>query len=243
MRYILSLALSLIVFPLTSNAQFNDEIIVTGSRITSGSDYEQPHVVMKRRPDNVILSVSVICDTRDAKKRLEELEATMINVVNTARTMPEIELGTLIEREDDDGNEITFVKPYHQAKFGDYVTSGYRADTSAVRLVLKTKVTPAYQTEEDAMKVLNSFIESVKTKGRTEVVDDGDPIMSIISPSQYRYELVADIAQDARRVAQAFGPDYFVDVDGLEAPIVFYQTGELELTLYIPYGFDVTKRN
>lgn len=224
-----------------ANAQFSDEIIVTASKRSSNSDYQEPHVVMKRRPDNVILSVSVVCDTRNAKQRLEELEATMINVVNTARTMPEIELGTLIERQDDDGNEITFVKPYDQGKFGDYVSSGYRADTSAVRLVLKTKVTDTYKTEEDAMAVLNGFIKSVKTKGRTEVIDDGDPIMSIVNPSQYRYSLVDDIAKDAKRIAQSFGTNYHVEVDGLEAPIVFYQTGELELTLFIPYGFDVKK--
>lgn len=239
MRWITSLlALSLLSFPVTANAQ-SDEIIVTASKRVTDNGYEEPHVIMRRRPDNVILSVSVVCDTRDAVKRLRELERTMVDVIAKSRAQPEIDLGILIERDDDDGNEISFIRPYDQSKFGDYVSGGFRADTSAINLVLKTRVVDAYQTEEDAMAVLNKFIESVSTTGRTEVVSDDDPILSIISPKQYRYEIINDIAADANRVAMSFGPNYKVEIDGLEAPLVFYQTGELELTLYIPYGFDV----
>lgn len=237
-RIIIAMILSLGCLPGWAFAQM-DEIVVTATRISSGSDYEQPHVTMKRRPDNVVLSVSVICDTRDASKRLRELEATMVDVIKTAKAKPAIELGILVEREDDNGNEITFVNPYNPEKFGDYVSSGYRADTNAIRLVLKTKVTNAYNKEEDALAVLEDFIESVKTTGRTEIVSTNDPVLSIIKPGQYRYDIVSKIAKDANRVAKAFGPDYHVSVDGLESPIIFYQTGDLELTLYIPYGFDV----
>lgn len=237
-KVLLCLAGSLLSLPSPSFAQMGDEIVVTASRITS-SDYEQPHVIMKRRPDNVILSVSVICDTRDQVKRLDELQKTMVDVIAKAKSQPAIDLGILIEREDDDGNEISFVRPYDQAKFGDYVNGGYRADTSAIQLVLKTRVTDGYKTEEDALKVFETFIDSVKTTGRTEIITDDDPVLSIISPQQYRYEIIDDIAKDARRVSAAFGAGYHVEADGLEAPLVFYQTGELELTLYIPYGFDV----
>lgn len=237
MRRLLPIAFLSLALPKTATAQM-DEIIVTASRVTN-SDYSQPHVVMKRRADNIILSVSVINDTRNQTQRLKELEETMKAVVAASKSRPEIDLGLLIEREDDDGNDIEFVRPYEQSKFGDYVTSGFRADTSAINLVLKTKVAERFEKEEDAMLVFESFMDSIKTTGRTEVVERNDSVLSIIRPTQYRYPIIADIAKDANRVAKAFGPDYRVSVDGLEAPLVFYQTGELELTLYIPYGFDV----
>ena len=240
MRWITRLiAIGLMSFPVITSAQSSDEIVVTASKRMADNGYEEPHIVMRRRPDNVILSVSVVCDTRDAVKRLRELEKTMVDVIEKSRAHPAIELGILIEREDDDGNEISFIRPYEHAKFGDYVSGGYRADTSAIELVLKTRVVDGYKTEEDAMTVLNKFIESVSTTGRTEVVSDDDPILSIISPKQYRYDIIRDIAADANKVSQSFGANYRVQVDGLEAPLVFYQTGELELTLYVPYGFDV----
>lgn len=237
MRWKSALVILSLCVPQFAFAQM-DEIIVTGSRITSSS-HSQPHIVMKRRADNLVLSVSVINDTRNTVDRLKELETTMEAVVKTSARMPEVELGLLIEREDDDGNDIQFIRPYDQSKFGDYVTGGFRADTSAINLVLKTKVVDTYTNEEDAMAVLEGFMNAVKTTGRTEVIDTEDPVLSIISPSQYRYEIIDDIAKDANRIASSFGPDYRVAVDGLEAPIVFYQTGELELTLYIPYGFSV----
>lgn len=241
MRRILPAVLLGLCLTFTANAQ-SDEIIVTASRITNSS-YAQPHVVMKRRADNIVLSVTVINDTRNQMERLKELEETMKAVVAASKNRPEIELGLLIEREDDDGNEIEFIRPYDQNKFSDYVTSGFRADTSAINLVLKTKVIESFKEEEDAMAVFERFIKSIKTKGRTEVVERDDPVLSIIKPAQYRYPIIADIAKDANQVAEAFGPDYRVTVDGLEAPLVFYQTGELELTLYIPYGFEVAVPN
>ncbi len=227
---------------LTSGTEFaaaqTDEIIVTGTRI-SDSGLEEPYITMKRRPDNVVMSVSVICDTRDNVLRLQELQQTMSRVIDAAKRNPAIDMGLLVEREDVDGNDITFIKPYDPEKFGDYVTGGFRSDTSAVNLVLKTKVVDAYKTEDDALAVLEGFIDSIETVGRTEVVSTDDPVLSIIRPGQYRYALVEDIAKDANRVAKAFGADYRVNVKGLQAPIVFYQTDALELTLFVPYAFDV----
>lgn len=238
------MALTAALAPLAAMAQ-NDEIVVTASKREWASDkgYEQPHVVRKKRPDNLIVEVSVLNDTRNAAERYRELEETMSALVDEASRIPIIELGVIIEREDEDGYTAQFVRPYDHSRFEDLVTSGYRPDTSAVNLIVKTPVKSSYTSEQDALGVIERFVEGVETTGRTEINDDDEPILSIINPSQYRYEIIDDIAKDANRVVKAFGSDYRVSVDGLETPIVFYQTDELELTLYIPYGFTVLPTN
>lgn len=47
------------------------------------------------------------------------------------------------------------------------------------------------------------------------------------------------MAEDAHKVADAFGPGYGVAVEGLQRPVSWYQAGPLDLALYIPYKLEV----
>ena len=43
------------------------------------------------------------------------------------------------------------------------------------------------------------------------------------------------MSADAKKTAAAFGEGYAVRIEGLTLPMTWYQSGPLELALYIPY--------
>ncbi len=50
------------------------------------------------------------------------------------------------------------------------------------------------------------------------------------------------MAGDARKVARTFGPTTQWPPEGLRLPVSWYQSGPLELALYVPYKLTVTPR-
>ena len=69
--------------------------------------------------------------------------------------------------------------------------------------------------------------------------DDWD--LTLIGPGQYRSEIIGLVAADANRSAKAFGEGYSVTIEGLTLPVTWYQSGPLELALYIPYRQTISR--
>lgn len=208
-----------------------EEIVVTGSRLM---DYDQggtPHVVLKRRADNIITTVTVTCDTRDPAQRKAELLATIRAMVRSAGAAG-VELGV----SDDD-----VVGRFDAARVEGMIRPGGKPDTSLLQLTLKTKVGPA-DTFESATKRVEAFVENTPMTGRTEIIESGDWDLTLIGPERYRAEIISLIAADARRTAAVFGDDYGVGIDGLSLPVTWYQSGPLELALYIPYRQSIGRK-
>jgi hypothetical protein len=61
-----------------------------------------------------------------------------------------------------------------------------------------------------------------------------------MKPERYRDELVAKIAENAKHTASLFGPGYQVRVEGLQRGIQWFQSGQLDLSLYISYGLVIS---
>ncbi len=200
------------------------EIVVTGSRLQDYEPTETPYVSLKRRADNLITTVKVVCDTRDPTQRRNELTATLKAMVKAAAAAG-IELG--IEDED-------IVGRFDPATLGEMIRADTKPDTSYALVTLKTRVLPA-DTLETATGRIETFIEDTPTTGRTEILDIGDYNLTLIGPERYRAEIIALVSADARKTATAFGESYGVSVEGLTLPVTWYQSGPLELALYIPY--------
>jgi hypothetical protein len=208
------------------------EIVVTAERRTSANDEDaapppRPHVVTFRRADNLIVELQVECDTRDRSDRLAELRATLKNVVAAAATDGSIELGIQDEA-------AGVVVPFKVESLDALLSTGARPDTSQVTIVVKTKIQPA-DTFDTATGRIDAFIKKIKLVGRSQASRSGDWALTLISPRQYRAEIVAAIAKDANETAKAVGPAYGVTLTGLERPIGWVRSGPLELALYIPY--------
>ena len=205
-----------------------NEVVVTGSRLSEFDAGTTPAVVLRKRADNIITTVMVICDTRDPAQRAIELKTTLRALIKGAPAAG-VELG--LENDDiigrfDDSNLDTAIGP------------GGKPDTSAVTLVLKTKVRPE-DTEDSAQARILGLVKKTPKTGRTEILVTGGWDLTLINPQQYRSTVIGLIAADANKAAADFGPDYGVSVDGLQQPLSWYQSGPLELALYIPYRLNV----
>ena len=215
-----------------ASAQNLEEIVVTGSRISSFEDDTVPVVHLKRRPDFMVVSAYGESDSRDRDLRLSEVRKTLQSVSKQAAKTANIELG-LLRVFETDNNEIEFVVPFdlNDSK----VTSGYRSDTSRVELVIKS---PILETDDDPEKIferIEAFMDSVRVTGRAVVADSGDPNYSLVNISQYRETLLRMIAADNESLRAIFGQQYQVSILGLEEPMRWRVTGPMELSIYFPY--------
>ncbi len=228
-KLIVGLALaSLIALPALAQDGGVEEVIVTASRISEYDATETPHVVLRKRADNLLVQVNVVCDTRDASQRRAELKATLKNMIAAAAKDPSIELGL--------GEEV--VGNIDETMIDALIGPAARPDTSQVTLLIKTRVVPT-DTLDSASGRIDAFIKKVSKAGRTEVLATASVNLSLIRPEQYRGDVITLVAQDSLKTAGVFGDGYGVTVNNLQLPISWYQSAPLELALYIPYRMEV----
>ncbi len=210
-------------------AQDNAEIVVTASRYIdsdSGTAAVVPHVTLKRRADNLVTTVRVICDTRDATLRDNELRQTLRDMIKAASASG----GTITLSVGD-----TILVPFDETMIEKSIFPEGRPDTSYAAVVVKTAV-KADDTYDAAVARVRDFVAATPKTGRTEILADGRWDLTLIGPENNRQELIGLIAADAKQTAGLFGAGFAVDVEGLQSPITWYQSGPLDLDLYIPYA-------
>jgi hypothetical protein len=204
------------------------EIVVTAERLTEYDPTETPHVALIRRADNLIVEVSVLCDTRDLSQRRAELKTTLRSLIAAAEKDRSIELGL--------GGEV--VGRFDDSMLDAVIRPAQRPDSSVATLVVKTSVGPT-DTFDAATGRIKAFVERTPKAGRTEILLSGEWELTLLGPARYRPEVARLVAEDAARMAQLFGPAYGVEVEGLQLPVSWYQSGPLDLALYIPYRLTV----
>lgn len=218
-----------------------NEIVVTGSRIARGYVSEDlvsvqtpPAVTVTRRADNLIVTVWVVNDTRDAVARRAELIQTLRGMVRAAGSQADIALSV-----EDDGQLVAFTE-----EMVSTLTLGVdagRSDTSTTGLIIKTPIR-AGDTLDSASGRIEQFVARIDKSGRTLVSINGGWQLSIVNPAQYRPQVLEAIAADARRTSAIFGDGYAVNVDGMANTLTWVQTAPLELAMYVPYSMTVTPR-
>lgn len=211
-----------------------DEIIVTGSRISRYESDTVPVMNLKKRADFMVVEVIVESDSRDAKLRKDEVFKTLSALAERADRDQEIELG--IKRTfETDSDEIQIVEPFNRNLIRDKIlTGGGRADTSRAVIVAKTRIGGA-DSYDAAYERLEAFAKGAAVTGRATVTESGEPGLSIVDIGQYRAPLLTMIASDNKAVRSVFGDDYRVSISGLEEPVRWRVTGPLDLAIYFPY--------
>ena len=207
-----------------------NEVVVTAERRSNtlspmpmGINLQAPHVVLARRADNLITTVRVVCDTRDPTRRVNELKATLRNMIRGQNG--EIELGV---RQGTIGR-------FDETMLDKVIAPDSSAtDTSEATVVIKTHITAA-DTFNSATARITRYIDQTAKEGRTEILRDQDWDLTLINPEQYRGAIIARVAADAHEAAGAFGPGYSARVDGLQQKVDWRQSGPLDLALFIPY--------
>ena len=215
---------------LTQNAGV-EEVVVTGSRMQDYDATATPFVVLRKRADNLITRITVVCDTRDQSQRRNELKATLRNLIKAAAGDKQIALGV--------GDEV--VGSFDDTMLDKVIEPDAKADTSKATLIVKTALAPS-DTFDGATSRIKAFAARTAKVGRTEILFQHDWELTLVGPGQYRPEVAKLVAEDARRMAAVFGDGYGVEVQGLQLPVSWYQAGPLDLALYIPYRLTVRPR-
>lgn len=207
----------------TAVAENVERIVVTGSRIDV---FNSPAVTIVKPADYLLQKVSLINDTRDEKKRTEELHETVRRIVKSANTKDNIEIAV--------GNEIIY--PISLKNFQFDVFKGDRADTSVAYLYIKTPIKQGDKVET-LINNLSSFIKKSKRIGRTEIEQRGELVLSIINPEKYRKELLELIAEDIKNTINIFGENYSVEIEGISQSLQWERASISELKLFLEYDF------
>lgn len=234
-----ALAATAVAFPtMAQDAGSYDEIVVTGSRIQR---YDQdvaasavPSVTVSRRADNLIVSVWVVNDTREAAGRRTELIQTLRSMARAAASAPDIALSI-----EDDGQLVPFSEDMVST-----LTLGIdsnRSDTSTASLIVKTPIR-ANDTLDSASGRIEQFVARIDKAGRSLVNISGGWQLSIVNPVQYRPSVLEAIAEDARRTSAIFGEGYAVQVTGMSNTLSWAQSGPLDLALFVPYQMTITPK-
>jgi hypothetical protein len=205
-----------------------EEIVVTGSRLESYERLITPHVTVVRRADFAVVDVEVRSDTRDESQRLDEIRQALRGLQSRSRPGHV----TLALRDED----AQIVRGFSMQAAEDLFTRGRLADTSRVTVLLRTPISPQ-DTLESLRARVDSFVAAAQKPGRVEM-QAGELSLSMLDPNRFRPQLLAAIAADARAVASAMGAGYTPSVGGLENQVAWKRTGDLDLTLFLPYTIE-----
>jgi hypothetical protein len=188
-----------------------------------GYSAQTPAVGLKKVADFAIQPVVVTGDTRDSDQRHEEMYQTIRRAIELAGSYGvQLAFGEVV------------VEPLTLANYRD-LTFGTdnRPDTNRVELLVKSPLTGADAKEATAR--IDRFLKAIKPVGRALITSSDDLSLSVVAPDQYRPEIGRIIAADAAAMAAKFGPDYAVEVKGLNRPVDWTRASLTEVFLYIPY--------
>jgi hypothetical protein len=240
MRIVVSSLIALATFASAMPA-FGQEMIVTAAR-RSANDYNSGYangvaatqrsiINLKRTADYVVQTVRLTGDARDATVRMSDLNATLRTMIAGA-SKAGVELAT--------GDYVVEPLTLVSSRNLTYVGDG-RPDTSMTTFLVKVKLVPGMDLAA-AREQIKRFAESVSMAGRSRLVVVGEPTLSVVNPDQYRAQIADLIAADAAVMKVKFGPDYGVVVTGLDRPVEWARAGPVEVFLYLPSTYTVTRR-
>jgi hypothetical protein len=113
-----------------------------------------------------------------------------------------------------------------------------RDDAEGADFLVKTRLAPGMDAKT-ALERITKFMKAVPAVGRAEFEARGDLTLSVVSPDQYRGQIIDLIAEDAAKVTARFGPNYAVTVTGLDRPVEWTRAGLTEVSLYLPSAYSI----
>ena len=231
------------------------EIIVTGmrnslSRNVTSIDAQPPVIGLKRLADSAVRTIEIVSDSREEEMRKREVQAMLLDAIDRAKrdgfslVTGQFELvevtranwqdqfpalaGKADSASDDEDDEDDKAQPAFEDD----------GRTAAVHLKVKTKLVGSIGS---AQQKINGFVKSVPATGRSQIQQKGELALTIINPEQYRDEIYRRIAAGSQHAVTFYGPEYGLEVTGLDKGIAWKQVSNTEVFLYIPYAFTVKK--
>jgi hypothetical protein len=239
-----------------------NEVVVTGQRISNslssnpisiGAPARPPVIGLKRQADSAVRNIEIVSDSREEAMRKREVQAMLLDAIDRAKqggfslVTGQLELVEVTRANwQDQFPELAGKAKPDDEDDGDYDDDenenqlAYEDDggTTTIRLKVKTRLDGSIN---NAQQKISGFVKSVPATGRSLIVPKGGLALTIINPDQYRDEIYKRIATGAKHAVSFYGPDYGVEVSGLDADVAWQQVSNTEVFLYIPYSFKVEK--
>lgn len=212
------------------------EVVVSASRASANRDGFQgtslPIITMRRTADFAVQRVAITGDTRDEALRRKEIYAMVKSAIERARQYG-VELAT--------GDYV--VEALTLENYGNLTLSkDRRPDSERTSFIVKAKLEPGIDAKA-ALERISKFIKAVPPTGRAQMETVGDLTLSVLNPDQYRQKIIEMIAADAAATAARFGPDYGVEVRGLDRPVEWSRASLSEVFLYLPAAYVIRPKN
>lgn len=228
------LAAAIAAVAVSSNAQTAKgpelgEVIVTGNRLNAGYAQEnRPVIGLRRQADSAVRTISFSSDSRDEAIRKTEIHTMLAAAMDKAATAGvELVIGNF---------ELT---PVTKANYQELPLNwAGRVDTSKVDVMVKVKLGGSTVTAEQR---IDAFVKTLSRNGRGAIDKAGGLTLTIINPDQYRDEIYKRIATGAKHAVSFYGPEYGVEVTGIDSDVAWQQVSNTEVFLYIPYSFKIEK--
>jgi hypothetical protein len=206
------------------------EVMVTANRM--GAPYAQqdrPLVGLRRTADAAVMPLVIGSDNRDAEARKQEIYAVLLSAMDQAAAS---------------GFEIVWgafrLEPVSRQNYRNLpLQPADRVDTTMVRVLVKTRLAG---TAAETDTRLRRFIGMLRGSGRATAESGGPSTLTVVNPDQYRDAIISLVAEDARHTASLFGPDFTVNVTGIDGQVAWSQVSGTEVFLYIPYRYSVVPR-
>ena len=262
MRVLSSVALMALTLVASPSLAQDGEIIVTAmARQNSVNSInsigiaavERPPVIgLKRQADSAVRQIEIVSDSREAEMRQREVQAMLLAAISRAKgaglslvtgqyEVTEVTAENWRDRfpalagkaddeidDDDDDDEDDKPKPLFEDD----------GATATARLMIKTPLTGSIASAQQKIAV---FAKAVPATGRSLIVQKGGLALTIVKPDQYRDEIYRRVSEGAKQAVSFYGPDYGVDVTGLDRAIAWTQVSNTEVFLYVPYSFSITR--
>lgn len=245
-----------------------ENIVVTGSRISRGGlapialAEVRPVIGIRRQADSALRQVEITSDSLDDGMRRREVRAMLLDAIDRAgkggftivtgrftvtevtranwqELFPDLARGSASDYDDED--DSWQIEDEDDNYDGDGQPNPFFEDdgsTTTLRLMVKTRLSG---TIDEAERNIGAFVKTVPENGRAQMKQKGAVALTIIKPEQYRDELYALIATGARHAASYYGPEYGLEVTGLDSSVAWEQVSDSELFVFIRYDFAVKK--
>ena len=230
-----ALTVSALSGAMPAGAQAQDDsgamIVVTGSRVDRDDydqyyDDEQSAIGLTRKADNFVKPIFINSDSRDPDNRRAEVTAMLQDVMKLAGKQ-----GIALVAGDYKLMPLT-AETLKTLSYG----VGDRPDTTRVKIYARLPVGGNFAGVKEVDTAIGAFVKAVPLTGRS-YIETGSTDLAINDPQGYRGAVVKAIADEAKRYAAMFGPDYGIEIRGLDSELYFKQASETEVFLYIKHTF------
>jgi len=203
------------------------EVLVTANRSDARFwQKERPVVGLRRQADGMVMNLTISSDTRDAATRKQEIQTALLAAMDRAAASGfQLVTGT-VQLE-----QVT------RQNYKDLpLLSAGRIDTNKVDLMVRGRLEGSASAMQDR---LTAFIGSLKSNGRATVETNLATSLSVDNPDQYRDQIIAMVADDARHAAAIFGTGFTFNLTGIDGQVMWSQASSTDVFLYIPYRYAI----